>query len=416
MKLAGSLIIAIIFLSVLTSAQEEDWKITGHLQLRSELDGRDFSNATHPLTFASLRTRLGLQKSFGRLGFFVQAQDSRVFGEENNTLVNHSNLDLHQGYVVLSDIFESPFSLQAGRFEMVYGTERFFGAVGWHYVGRSWDGARLRIKSSFNLDLFALTYTESQSYVGNAVAGIYPSPSENVPSSSVYGFWSSIFIDEMNQLDPFFYYDVFRLKPDGINLAVSRYTAGLNYFLRHGPLALTFEGAYQFGKLSTTDISAYLLSLQVMYSQNNWKAAAGADILSGNNTDGKDYNSFHPAYGTNHKFYGYMDYFINIPANTKFLGLHDFYISAGYNPSGSKFSGSLVLHHFASNKKLVEETSFGQEIDLTVSYSFIKGTTLSWGGSLFLPGEIMKTFYRTTRGERDDPAFWSYLMISTAIE
>ena len=44
-------------------AQELDgWKLNGQIQLRTELDGRDFSNDTHPLTFASLRTRWVLRK------------------------------------------------------------------------------------------------------------------------------------------------------------------------------------------------------------------------------------------------------------------------------------------------------------------------------------------------------------------
>lgn len=79
MKLFGTLIIVFAIFFVLAYAQDDDWKIMGHLQPRSELDGRDFSNATHPLTFASMRTRLGVGKSIGRLAFFVQAQDSRVF-------------------------------------------------------------------------------------------------------------------------------------------------------------------------------------------------------------------------------------------------------------------------------------------------------------------------------------------------
>ena len=65
----------------------DGWKLKGQIQLRSEVDGRDFSNDTHPLTFASLRTRLGVEKTFDeKVQLFVQFQDSRVFGEEPNTL------------------------------------------------------------------------------------------------------------------------------------------------------------------------------------------------------------------------------------------------------------------------------------------------------------------------------------------
>ena len=56
---------AIFILSVNSFTQELDgWKLNGQIQLRTEVDGRDFSNSTHPLTFASLRTRLGVDKTF----------------------------------------------------------------------------------------------------------------------------------------------------------------------------------------------------------------------------------------------------------------------------------------------------------------------------------------------------------------
>ena len=49
---------------------------------------------------------------------------------------------------------------------MAMGTERFFGAVDWHYVGRSFDGVRVTISpNSWDLDLFALTVNESVSYI-----------------------------------------------------------------------------------------------------------------------------------------------------------------------------------------------------------------------------------------------------------
>jgi hypothetical protein len=409
-----NVLIIVILLTALSYSQTGNFNITGHLQLRSELDGRDFSHDTHPLTFTSLRTRLGAEKSFGNLNFFVQIQDSRVFGEEPSTLSSISNVDLHQGYVVLTDIFNLPLSLQAGRFEMVYGTERFFGAVGWHYIGRSWDGARIRIKSGLNLDLFALTKAESQRYIGNATPAVYPYPAANVPSTSIYGFWASFNAGTGSQVDPFLYYEINRVRFQGEDPVLSMYTAGLNYFYRRQNFSAIFEGAYQFGESNNTGIDAYLLSLQLMHTQSSFRIGAGADILSGNRPEDNRLRTFDPAYGTNHKFYGFMDYFINIPVNTRSLGLHDFYLTAGFTPSDSKFSGNIWVHVLTSNQKLVEEYMFGQEIDLTLTYSFVKGTNLTWGGSIFLPGDLMKTFFRA-REVREDPAFWSYIMISAGI-
>jgi len=196
----------IIFTSIISFAQNEndDWKFSGQIQLRSEIDGRDFRNKTYPLTFASLRTRVSVEKTFmDKVNFFVQIQDSRIFGEEGNTLAAIDNIDLHQGYVTLKKLFDWDMDVQAGRFEVAYGTERFFGAVGWHYIGRAWDGVRFKFYPGFKLDLFALTHTESVGYIANATPGIYPFPQQPTPSYSLYGVWESMNINPMHQLDVF---------------------------------------------------------------------------------------------------------------------------------------------------------------------------------------------------------------------
>jgi hypothetical protein len=419
------LIFAAIFFLSLTNFlyAQEDWKLSGQIQLRSELDGRDFSNGTHPLTFASLRTRAGVEKTFlDKVNFFVQLQDSRVFGEEGNTLASIDNIDLHQGYITLKQLFDWDMDVQAGRFEVVYGTERFFGAVGWHYIGRAWDGVRFKFYPGFKLDLFALTHTESVSYISNAVPSAYPSASESTPSYSLYGIWHSGNLNEQNQLDIFGYYEINREKiPITEDISLKRYTIGLNHFGSFGNISTITEAAYQFGKFGSLDVSAYLISLQASYNIEAYKFLIGSDILSGSKNPEK-YEIFSPIFGTNHKFYGYMDYFINLPGNTFHLGLNDFFLSLSHNPAESKFILALDLHHFVSNTSIyftttedpegTEESLFGQEIDLTIKYNFIKGTTITCGGSAFIPGELMKLIF-IPKGS--DVGFWSYIMITANI-
>lgn len=409
-------------------AQELDgWKLNGQIQLRTEVDGRDFSNSTHPLTFASLRTRLGIDKTFDKkVQLFVQFQDSRVFGEEPNTLTAVDNIDLHQGYVRLMKLFEWDVNVQAGRFEVVYGTERFFGAVGWHYVGRSFDGVRFTLlPEQWNLDLFALTIKESNQYIGNATPVIYPYPQQPTPATSIYGIWKKTELSKSSKFDLFGYYEIDREdvaeKPDTNKLEL--FTTGGTYWGNYGDLSTIFEGAYQFGSKSGNDLSAYLISLQLFYKTGITKFGLGGDILSGTDPESTsgDVNVFHASYGTNHKFYGYMDYFINIPNNTYNLGLNDFYASANFSPAGSKFNFDAAFHLFMSNQSVniitqenpegSDENMFGQELDLTINYAFTENTNLVWGGSLFFPGELFKTVY----APREDTGYWTYLMITAGL-
>lgn len=417
----SKIVIILLLVHGTSIAQEIDgWKLNGQLQLRSEIDGRDFNNDTHALTFASLRTRLGVSKSFtDRLQFFVQFQDSRILGEEPNTLSSINNIDLHQGYVTLVRPFDIDLNVQAGRFEVAYGTERFFGAVGWHYIGRSFDGVRFEIApSSFPFDLFALTVREPQNYIGNAVPSAYFYPLLPVTSHSIYGLYKILNISDKSRFDLLGYYENNRARTHQGDHALKMFTLAGTYSGKYDQLSTVVEAAYQFGKMGAMDIGAYLVSASLDYKMNEISFGAGADLLSGTEITSNDFNTFQPTYGTNHKFYGYMDYFINIPRNTFFSGLNDFYIKFNYLPQDSKFSFGADFHHFMSNKSIlvttfqdpegVEQNTFGQELDLTIRYNFIKGTSITWGGSIFFPGDLMKTFFAP--GEY--PAFWTYVLIT----
>jgi hypothetical protein len=410
------LIIALLFISLNSYSQDKSWKINGQFQLRTELDGRDFSNKTYPPIFTSLRSRASVEKEIGdKFNFFVEIQDSRVFGEEASTTANSRNIDLHQGYVWFKNFVTAPISIQAGRFEMIYGTERFIGALGWNYVGRSFNGARLRIGKESKTDLFAITTKNSIPYIGAPTPAVYPYPSGSDSSSSLYGVWSNIKSDEKNMFDLFGYYELNRKKSNGTDNDIARMTLGLNHRGSYDMLSTVFEAAYQFGKLSALDISAYLFSLQLNYGNKNVKLGVGADILSGNDAANfSNNNTFATPFATNHKFYGYMDYFLNIPVDTKNLGLNDMYMSINYNADGIPLSASFMAHNFISNKKSSgDENGFGQEVDLTLKYQFIKEVMVMWGGSIFLPGDLMKRNFYTGNGSRDDAAFWSYIMITT---
>lgn len=108
----------------------------GQIRVRSEADGRDFNHDTNLNTYTLLRMRFGaLVQPLEEVDIFIQIQDSRAFGQEPNTLANTFNLDLHQAYVQIKNLWDKPISLKAMRQEMVYGSERLIGAVGWNNVG-----------------------------------------------------------------------------------------------------------------------------------------------------------------------------------------------------------------------------------------------------------------------------------------
>lgn len=406
-------VLLIFSFSLSSFAQSSDnWKFNGQFQIRSELDGRDFSNKTYPLTFTSMRTRFSAEGMISdKIKALVQIQDSRAMGQEGSPNNYIDNLDLHQGFLLLMNPLDLDLSVQIGRFQMLYGTERFIGVSNWSYIARSFDGVRFTIMpKNFDLDLFALTLNEPVSVISTPAPGLYPYPSKDSPSFSLYGYYKPIKFSEKSQLDLLGYLEVDRkdVKPDTI--ALQRFTVTSSYYGKYNNLSTTIELAYQFGKSNGKNISAYLLSALANYKLNDYTITLGADILSGNDPkNNKEIKGYTGGYGTVHKFYGFMDYF---PANAGGLGLNNFYLKANLSPEDSKFNFAIDFHHFMTNQKsLTDKSALGQEIDLTVVYRFTKETNITWGGSLFFPGDFIKALY----APREDMAFWSYLMVTTSL-
>jgi hypothetical protein len=84
---------------------------------------------------------------------FIQLQDSRERGFEPSTLADTHNVDLHQAYVQVNDLFIDKLTFKIGRMELSYAGQRLIGAVDWHNVGRSFDGEVLRYKASEKLTI-----------------------------------------------------------------------------------------------------------------------------------------------------------------------------------------------------------------------------------------------------------------------
>ncbi len=137
-------------------------KFSGQIRVRSETDGRDFSNDSDLNTYTLLRSRFGAEiQPREDVKVFLQIQDSRAFGQEPGTLANTANLDIHQAFFVISDLWNKPISLKIGRQEMIYGSQRLIGAVGFSNVGRSFDGVKWTFGRTNQVDVFGMTIDES---------------------------------------------------------------------------------------------------------------------------------------------------------------------------------------------------------------------------------------------------------------
>ncbi|MCX7876894.1 MAG: alginate export family protein [Melioribacteraceae bacterium] len=392
----------VLILSTFTIAQQ-NVKFSAQIRPRFETDNKDFNTKNNSTTFTLLRSRFGVMVSPSEnISGFVQVQDSRIFGEETSTTANMKNVDLHQAFLKLDNLFNLPIDFKVGRFELVYNNERLIGASNWGNTGRSFDGAILTWNNEkIKTDFFAIKEFEK-----NAVG--------DTNDQNMFGAFFDLKLINNYQIQPIFIWQKF-IPSNNLN----RLTTGAYIKGTLGNIVHEEEFYYQFGKMKSVknyDIAAHFFAINIAY---NFDAPSkpflglGLDYSSGDNVNDNKYKVFNTIYGTGHKFYGYMDYFTNLPVDTYNLGLNDLFIKGGLNLS-TDFKASVFFHIFKSveDYKLKNGSStksFGNEIDFLFNYNYSKSVVFESGLSFFSPGDIFKE----KRGK--DSSTWFYIMITATL-
>ncbi|OQY28605.1 MAG: hypothetical protein B6244_06770 [Candidatus Cloacimonetes bacterium 4572_55] len=385
---------------------EKNLDITGQMRIRHELNDKDFNEDTDSFRNSFLRTRINFRTKFeDKLNVFVQVQDARVFGTESSTLADGSAdaLDIHQAYFQINRLFWSWLSMKTGRMEMVYGGQRLIGAVGWHNIGRSFDGSKLTFTfDPVEVDIFsALLYESGQA------------PDSADGDQFFGGIYAKTHFLEGHTLDFYLLANVDTQENADEDPLSTLGTFGAYYKGKFSAVDLEAEIAFQGGEDNTgaekVDIAASMITGSVGYTLDHKlkpRIAIGIDMLSGNDPDkGDEYGCFNTLFATNHKFYGFMDYFLNVPLHTSGAGLTDMMVKASLHPC-KKIMVKADFHMFATSEKVdingSEEDALGTEVDLTLVFKYLKNVKFNLGLSFFSPDEVMKSF----RGE--DSATWGY--------
>ncbi len=385
-------LIFLLAVSTLLSAQST-WKLNGQIRYRAEVDNRDFNSNTGLNNFNLLRSRLGATfTGTDSIRGFVQIQDSRRFGEETSTLGDGSadNLDLHQAFVEVRRFFDLPLDLKIGRMEVAFGSERLIGAVGWSNIGRSFDGLMLNLHAGKNrVAVFGFQEVESrllQNSGDRHILGIngYIKTIPNIDFQPIVVWQRSSPSSTINRITTGFY-----LKGTASNL---RYEV---------------DAALQNGSVGGNDFQAMMAALSAIYTVDNANkpfVGVGLDYLSGN--DGEDRQAFDTMYGTNHKFYGYMDYFLNIPVNSFGLGLVDLHAQVGIKAQPNT-TLKFIFHQFSGAEETPGgDSSFGQEFDLILQHKYNSQIGIVAGWAFFAPGDVFEGL------GRNDTSNWGFVMMS----
>lgn len=398
-------IIVIVFPQPIESSNDAI-KLSGQFRSRGELDALDFNNDTPVSRSTLLRIRLNATfQPAENISTFVQLQDSRIYGAEHGTVLNFRNVDLHQAYLQVDDFFAQKLMLKMGRMQLAYAEERLISAIDWHNVGRAFDGTLLRYAPSkmFTMDFFGTKIVHRADYENPADTGFY-----------FGGLYASHRPKEFYRVDLYILGELNRRETANHGAALQRVTIGTYDTGKFGVIDYNIEAAVQFGTRYNASseerqrVSAFMLTGEIGHTFDvDYKPrfVIGYDYLSGGEPTDESYKAFDTLFATNHKFYGFMDYFVNIPVQTQDRGLQDLMVKFQIVPH-KKLTVSADVHQFMLAQRMMGDRSYGQEIDLTAFYRYHEVLRFTLGTSLFIPDGLMQTRFK----ENNDPAFWAYLM------
>lgn len=407
-----TVLIALILTFGITAASAQTVEFSGQFRERSELNEKSFNEGTHRDVYHLLRARL---KAVGTVNDQVrvifEVQDARVFGEESSTFNSGApHFDLRQGFVNVTGLANGLVDVTLGRQALVYANQRFIGAIDWHNYGQTFDAGVLRLQhGDFRLDA-----------LGAAVRRNPASPeyTRDVFLTGAWAAWSPAGTRQSVQL--FFLYD----NPADGSARQNRQTAGLYAGGHLGMFDYEVDAALQMGDFipdgaAARDIAANIIGVRAGYRLPfaGARLGVGYDRLSGTDPEADTYGAFHTLYATNHKYYGFMDYFLNIPAATGQLGLQDILVQLSAQPFAGLSLGA-DLHLFStvidpaklSSAPAEATTAIGTEIDVTAKWSVAEVVGMTAGVSFFSGDENRVALTGT-----DDSATWLYLMTTVDI-
>ena len=409
-----------IFILCLLAAQsvKGQFGITGEVRPRTELYGGNNSRLRNEGEKVGIATQ---QRT--RLYFDYASEDGLklVFSPQ----VVHFWGQMPQAYDLLGDgapgapegtfsVFEAyaqykfsdVYTLKAGRQAISYGDQRWFGALGWAASGRAHDA--FVNKFSFNdvsLDVgLAWNNTKhSQGIDSLAITNIRGGyrglqylwltiPAGDLKVQAMATNVTSV--SSLNSVDA-----------DHTNTV----TFGLLPSYSKGDVAINLSYYLQ----SNTSRNASLFAADLTYKGLGLPITLGADIVSGDDVSTSDSETWLQPFGTNHKFYGLMDFFY--VGETPSFGLNDFYLKSVVK-TGEKSKLIGFVHYFTTNQDFVAASdgsmvngSLGTEVDLIYDHTIAKGVNLKLGFSTIFADELFEEF---KAGSSDEFNTWAWLQLT----
>ena len=387
------------FMSSLMAAPENPYTFSVEAKLIPLFRSNpDFNSETNDSTwFTQQNIRLVAKGEWKGILVKGSFQDARLWGQESSPVTSSSlRTSLHEGYVQMGSQDNRSFYVRAGRQEYIMYDGMLMFHRGWNLFNIAFHGLRAHYEQKFaSVDAAVFTLNGAQQFTTTCGLDDPDCTTEDINTMGDVMFVAHSDFNLTKQLHFQPYYLGMHQGPTesipsrdrnifspGLRLA-GDLTPSFSYVLDH---------TQQFGTDGDNEHRAWRAQATVNYKWNKYNLQLQYEERSGDGDSADDVaNDFEPFFGAGHKFRGFGDYigFANVrdwsgrikaaptPYSAFMIDYHYFQLN---NPNGNWFTlgGSRGLG--SGN-----DSTLGQEVDLTIILKPYKKTSVKIGHALFIP-------------------------------
>jgi len=348
-----------------------------------------------PAFFVEQRSRLNASYQADKLRLRLSLQDVRVWGSTGQVYKSDPNLfNVYEAYGEYQ--FTPQWAVRVGRQELDYDNTRFLGNLDWAQQGRSHDAVRFIYADSTGFAAHVgAAFNQQVPFEPAKLAGTFYGGIDNYKTMQylwLHKEWGN------GKISGLVFNDGRQRAAD--STVFFRQTYGVIGERKLGPVLVGGELYYQGGKdPEGLKVRAYLAAVSATVATRLTPLTLGVDYLSGSDATDTRNKAFVPLYGTNHGFYGLMDYFYVGNTHGQFgrtAGLADFYLKTNFKV-GEKSNLLAQLHHFESPATVYDpqevggtlSSRLGEEIDLVYKLNISPDFNIKVGYSQLYATESM---------------------------
>ena len=368
-----------------------------------------------PAFFIEQRSRLNASYQADKLRLRLSLQDVRVWGSTSQVYKSDPSLfNLYEAYGEYS--FTPRLAVRVGRQELDYDNTRFLGNLDWAQQGRSHDAVRFIYADSTGFAAhLGGAFNQNAFFEPAKLANTYYESTDNYKTMQylwLHKHWS------VGKLSSLIFNDGRQRASD--STVFFRQTYGLVGERKVGQVLLGGELYYQGGKdPDGLKVRAYLAAVSATVATKLTPLTLGVDYLSGSEATDSRNEAFVPLYGTNHGFYGLMDYFYVGNNHGQFgrtAGLADFYLKTNFKV-GERSNLLAQLHHFESPATVYDpqeaggtlSARLGEEIDLVYNLNLSPDYNIKVGYSQLYATNSMEALKGKSGSSFNQ---WAWLMLT----